>query len=241
MPRRKQFKYDTYKHTKGCYYYKRYLGKGESREFVEDTNLESLPIKTEEASKKIMVELCAGYAEYATSYARANPNGKSLAIDIKEDRLLTGLLEARKEGVLNLECLACDIYNLGRIMDRYADIIYLVHPDPQANHEKKRLNQSEFQKTFYNALKPGGRFVLITDNTSFFEEYLEVFKSLDDEQKEAKEPKIREVFMTKEAENLDPEILKNLDLVIVKTRYNKVFVRNGNLTKILVVEKILSL
>ena len=222
MPRTKEIKYKAFKEHSRCFSY------GYGQDLVElRERLDAIS-----KDKKVFVELCAGYSEYSLEYLRNAeftknilindgnniPNDTiSIAVDIKEDRLMSALKIAEKEGLDNFYCLRVSIAHIAELLKNFADIVFLVHPDPQLESKRKRLNQPVFIDIYNTILKPQGSFTLVTDNVVFFDEFL------DNNKFEIK-------YQTFLGESEGP-------FDIIKTRYNTKFINFDNQTKILTFEK----
>jgi tRNA G46 methylase TrmB len=208
MSRTKLAKYYSYKSDPRCFAY--YWGQ-ERDELIKQ-------IDTITKGKKIFIELCAGYCEYSLEFARNNKDYLCIAVDIKEDRLYSGLRIAKEEGLDNFICLRINIGHISELFQDYTDLIYLVHPDPQVNNKRKRLNQPKFIESYERVLKTNGKLVLITDNDEFFDEY-------------NSNNHMNNIYSTNFAEKAQ------IDIKILPTRYNSKFITSENLTKIGIYQK----
>jgi tRNA (guanine-N7-)-methyltransferase len=208
MPRTKQIKYDKFKADGNCLNYN----------YGDDNSnaLETIRNWAKDYSG-IMVELCAGYCEYSLDYAAKNPGILCVAIDIKEDRLMYANRLAKEQGLKNIRFIRTYINNLDKLFEDNIDTIYLVHPDPQVNKKRIRLNQPKFINIYYSLLKPNGVLKLITDNNDFYNEFLFNIGDF----------------------NINQNIL-NAELSefeVLKTRYNIKFINEDNPTKVLILNK----
>jgi tRNA (guanine-N7-)-methyltransferase len=208
MPRTKQIKYDKFKTDEHCLNFN----------FGEDN---SDPLKViqnwTEGYTGIMVELCAGYCEYSLDYAAKNPNVLCIAIDIKEDRLMYANRLAVEQDLKNIRFIRTYINNLDKLFNSNIDTIYLVHPDPQVNKKRIRLNQPKFIDIYYSMLKTNGVLKLITDNNDFYGEFLN---------------NIGDFEITQNILNAEKS-----EFEVLKTRYNIKFISDNNPTKILILNK----
>jgi tRNA (guanine-N7-)-methyltransferase len=212
MPRTKQIKYNLFKDDSNC------IG------FSYFDNPIIVIDKIKEWNKpfnKVFVELCAGYGEYTIDFAINNPDTLCIAIDIKEDRLMSCNNIAKSLGLTNVRCIRTEISYIDKILMDSIDTMYIVHPDPQVIYIKKRLNQPKYIEQYLKCLKKDGVLRLITDNINFFKEF-----------------KINIMNQT----NIIPlinTINAEQDLInIIKTRYNQKFINNENQTKVLEIKKI---
>jgi tRNA (guanine-N7-)-methyltransferase len=208
MPRTKQIKYDKFKTDPWCLNY----------DYQDEVEKSLKVINSWVGQDKVMVELCAGYCEYSLDYAAKNPDIICIAIDIKEDRLMYANRIAKEQGIQNIRFIRTYINNLDKLFNYNINTIYLVHPDPQVNKKRIRLNQPKFIDIYYSMLKQNGELKLITDNNDFFIEFLNnigEFKIL--------------------SNDLNAE--KTNDFEVLKTRYNIKFINDDNPTKILTLKK----
>ena len=209
MPRTKQIKYDKFKTDFWCLNY----------DYNDDALIAKTTIqKWTNDYPKLMLELCAGYCEYSLDYAIKNPDTLCIAIDIKEDRLMFANRLAREQGIKNLRFIRTYINNIELLFESNVDVIYLVHPDPQVNKKRIRLNQPKFINNYYSSLKPGGELRLITDNNDFYDEFIKNIGSFG----------IQKNILNAE---LDSEF------EVLETRYNLKFITPDNPTKVLILKK----
>jgi tRNA G46 methylase TrmB len=95
--------------------------------------------------------------------------------------------------------------------------MYLVHPDPQVNKMRIRLNQPKFINIYYHLLKPNGVLKLITDNNDFYYEFLN---------------NIGDFIINQNIINGEKS-----EFEVLKTRYNVKFINDDNPTKIMILNK----
>jgi tRNA (guanine-N7-)-methyltransferase len=208
MPRTKQIKYDKFKTDPWCLNY----------EYQEDNSKALKVINSWVGQSQVMVELCAGYCEYSLDYAAKNPEVICIAIDIKEDRLMYANRIAKEQGLTNIRFIRTYINNLDKLFVSNINTIYLVHPDPQINKKRIRLNQPKFIDIYHSVLIENGELKLITDNDDFYNEFLY---------------NIGEFTIL--SNDLNAE--KTKDFEVLKTRYNIKFINGDNPTKILTLKK----
>ena len=205
MPRTKQLRYNQFKVDPYCWAF-------DNLEETSKASINSLINDTINQYKIVVLELCAGYCEYSLELAKNNPDTLYIAVDIKQDRLMSGCLMAREANLTNICFLSCDIANLALLFGSNIDNILLVHPDPQPKNQRQRLNQLKHFTMYYILLKAKGSISLITDNQDFYQEFVN---------------------------NYDRQIWQEVNIVIeiLKTRYNKIFVDCDNLSKVISLEK----
>ncbi len=210
MSRTKQIKYDKFKTDNNCLNYN----------YQEDNVFATNCINNWSKNYSgIMIELCAGYCEYSLDYAANNPNILCIAIDIKEDRLMYANRLAKEQGITNIRFIRTYINNLDQLFVNNVDVIYLVHPDPQVNKKRIRLNQPKFISIYYSMLKEGADLSLITDNTEFYNEFVN---------------NIGDFVVKNNIDNAE----QNGPFPILKTRYNIKFINATNPTKLLTLKKV---
>jgi tRNA G46 methylase TrmB len=198
MSRTKQIKYNLFKTHSKCLSY----------QFGTDPSVvQSRIIGALSNYQELWVELCAGYCEYTLDFARNHPNILCLAIDIKEDRMMFACRQAEQEDLDNVLFLRCDILHIDQLLTNLCDQIYLIHPDPQINKQRQRLNQPRYQQVYTNICKLGGQLTLITDNQDFYDEFI--------------------TFNT-----IGPWMVCANNTKILPTRYNLKFVDSDNLSKV---------
>jgi tRNA (guanine-N7-)-methyltransferase len=208
MPRTKQIKYDKFKADVNCLNY----------DFGDDNSIALVIIQNwAKDYSGIMVELCAGYCEYSLDYSAKNLDTLCIAIDIKEDRLMYANRLAKEQGLKNIRFIRTYINNLDKLFDSNIDTIYLVHPDPQVNKKRIRLNQPKFVNIYYSILKPNGVLNLMTDNNDFYNEFLN---------------NIGDFMITQNIINGEKS-----EFEVLKTRYNVKFINEDNPTKILILNR----
>ncbi|MGL4757898.1 MAG: hypothetical protein ACRCXZ_01055 [Patescibacteria group bacterium] len=203
MPRRKIVKYNQYKLNPRCF----------SFNFLDDPTKFKHELEEIIGNKKVFVELCAGYGEYSIQFAKYNPDWIVIASDIKEDRLIIPTRVAQRELLNNFFTLRMDANIFDLVFEDVFDVIYLIHPDPQPNKKRKRLNQPKFISQINKGLKENGVFRLVTDNLDFFQEF--------------------EANLELQKYNY----LSNDAFQVIPTRYNLKFVTDNNLSKTLTFNK----
>lgn len=160
----------------------------------------------------IVLELACGYGEYTISLAEFFKNKNFIGVDIKGDRIHTGLKQGRGLGLTNFAFLRTRIENLLDFFeaDEVAEI-WITFPDPRPKEReaRKRLTSSRFLKIYQEILKPVGTLNLKTDNLELFEFSLKSLQSFG----------FKILDQTKDLYNSD--LLKYT--FEIKTRYEKQF------------------
>lgn len=229
MARKKLSKFIKFKTYPNCYIYKNGL---------RDYNFSDYkPENLIKLSNFNILELCAGYCEYGLEIAiqnLSNINCKVICVDIRSDRLTIGCRKSNELKLTNINYLCKDINDINSVIpNKSVDRILMVHPDPSTNNKKNRLNQIKYLEKYFNILKDDGIFVLITDNSSFYQETLSIIKNYE-----------LGVKIILEEDNMEQnlqskEIFINcVGLDIVKTRFNQEFVKDDNGTKVIILAKI---
>jgi tRNA (guanine-N7-)-methyltransferase len=223
MPRKKLLKYLEFKDQKNCF--SLLPTYSEITKETDKFELKIFPIQIQNIlnnGNQNFIELCSGYCEYTVDFAIKNPSINCFSIDIREDRLLTGQRKAKEKGLNNCYFISTAI-GLNNIFEKFYNSfenIYLVHPDPEPNNKKKRLNQDKFISLYVKMMKQNGIFTLITDNTEFYNEFcinIQMQKGLDI------------IIETNNLESVQD---------VIKTRYNEKFITEVNTTKMISFRKI---
>jgi len=122
-------------------------------------------------NQPLFVELGAGKSKFTVELAEKNPNHNYLAIEIKEERSLSGAKKAIAKSLNNIKFLCLSIKHLPDIF-KEGEIkgLYINFPDPwpKKRHIKRRTASADFLELYKNVLAPSGFLQLKTDNQLFF-------------------------------------------------------------------------
>ncbi len=123
----------------------------------------------------IVLELGCGKGEYTIAMAQRNPNSNFIGIDRKGARLWRGCKDALENNMSNVAFLRITI---DRISYYFApgevDEIWVTFPDPQLQHERRRLVSPRFVSYYRQILKEsGGVLNLKTDSQELYEYVLQ--------------------------------------------------------------------
>jgi tRNA (guanine-N7-)-methyltransferase len=162
--------------------------------------------------KPIVLELACGYGEYTINLASLFSQKNFIGVDIKGDRIYTGLKQGRDLNLNNFAFLRTRIENLLDFFEKdEVEEIWITFPDPRPKQResRKRLTSHRFLSIYKEILMPAGILNLKTDNSDFFEFSLQSMTSFG----------LEILNQTKDLYNSD--LLKyTFD---IKTRYEKQF------------------
>lgn len=121
---------------------------------------------------KLYLELGMGKGKFICTLAEQNANNGYLAIEIKEERVLSAAKKAVHQELQNVRFICGDfkklpeIFSIGEI-----DGIYINCPDPwpKKRHAKRRCTNQGWLKIYASILKPNGWLKLKTDDQNFYE------------------------------------------------------------------------
>ncbi len=121
-------------------------------------------------AKELSVEIGMGRGEFLSHMAKKYPSEHFIGIEISNSDFHTALRRFRKEGISNVSVIYYDAKAvLGNFKPNSLKAVYLNFPEPW--FKKKRMKHSiltaKTAKEIESALKPEGRFVILTDNYPF--------------------------------------------------------------------------
>lgn len=123
----------------------------------------------------IVLELGCGKGEYTIAMAQRDPNKNFIGIDRKGARLWRGCKDALENEMANVAFLRITIDRIGYYFapGEVAEI-WVTFPDPQLQHERRRLVSPRFVG-YYRAVLPetGGLLNLKTDSAELYEYVVE--------------------------------------------------------------------
>lgn len=124
----------------------------------------------------IVLELGCGKGEYTIAMAQRDPNKNFIGIDRKGARLWRGCKDALETGMDNVAFLRITIDRIGYYFaEGEVDEIWVTFPDPQLQHERRRLVSPRFVGYYRQIMKEGGGTLnLKTDSRELYEYVLEV-------------------------------------------------------------------
>lgn len=169
----------------------------------------------------VVLELGAGYGEYAIGLAEQNPDVNYIAIDIKSDRLWMGLQWAKEKGLKNVRFLRCEIYRVDEIFTHESiSDIWLTFSDPQPNKPKKRLTHPIFLKKYHTIQRNESSIFVKTDSDLLYHatmKYVHTYTQYD---------------LVVSTSDPTPDMTKN-----ITTRYEKKFSDQGYSIKFIELKK----
>jgi tRNA (guanine-N7-)-methyltransferase len=127
----------------------------------------------------ITLELGCGKGEYTVGLARRYPARNFIGIDIKGARLWRGSKTVAEEQMRNVAFIRTHANNITHLFAA-AEVaeLWITFPDPQPNHERKRLTAPGFIGRYRSILAPGGVVHLKTDDAAFHQYTLEVIRDM---------------------------------------------------------------
>lgn len=127
----------------------------------------------------IILELGCGKGEYTVGLAKKYPEKNFIGVDIKGARLWRGCKTVAEDHLKNVAFIRSHANNLPNLFSpgEVAEI-WITFPDPQPNHERKRLTSPGFIDRYRKVLAPGGVIHLKTDDEVFYQYTLEVIREL---------------------------------------------------------------
>ncbi len=133
-----------------------------------------------ESNAPLVLEIGCGKGQFATEYAKRNPDKNVVGIECVPGVLVIACEKAKEAEVENLRFLEMRAEYLPVfIKEKSVSEIFLNFstPFPKARHEKHRLTSPEFLSIYKKILVPGGIITQKTDSLDFFEYSIESFKS----------------------------------------------------------------
>lgn len=132
-----------------------------------------------ERAQPLEVELGSGDGSFLAEYARQNPGHNFIGVERLLGRLRKLDRKGQRAGLTNLrgvrlECAYFVQYllPLGSVRALH---IYFPDPWPKRKHRRRRLVNERFPALARQALQPGGRVYLRTDDPDYFEQMARVF------------------------------------------------------------------
>ena len=132
-----------------------------------------------ERAQPLEVELGSGDGSFLAEYARQNPEHNFIGVERLLGRLRKLDRKGQRAGLTNLrgvrlECAYFVQYLLppGSVRALH---IYFPDPWPKRKHRRRRLVNERFPALARQALQPGGRGYLRTDDPDYFEQMVRVF------------------------------------------------------------------
>ncbi len=130
------------------------------------------------------VELGSGDGSFLAAYAAAWPNVNFLGVERLLGRLRKLDKKARRAGLTNVCCVRVEAsYCLEFMIPKsLARVVHVYFPDPwpKRRHHKNRLVNERFPEIAAQALGPGGRVFLRTDDAPYFEQMVACFEKSPD-------------------------------------------------------------
>ena len=128
----------------------------------------------------LVLEIGCGKGQFATQYAKRNPDKNIVGIECVPGVLVIACEKAKEENLDNLRFLEMRAEYLPVFIKEHSvSEIFLNFstPFPKARHEKHRLTSPEFLSIYKKILTPDALIVQKTDSLDFFEYSIESFNN----------------------------------------------------------------
>jgi len=129
--------------------------------------------------KLLEVELGSGDGSFLAEYARRHPDSNFIGVERLMGRLRKLEKKGRRLGLSNLRGVRIESsYFVEYLLPKKsveAFHIYFPDPWPKRKHRRHRLINERFPELAHQALRPGGRVYLRTDDRDYFEQMVSVF------------------------------------------------------------------
>lgn len=128
------------------------------------------------------IEIGFGKGLFLRDAARRFPSTNFLGVEIERKYVLTTAGRLAKEGLSNVKvaCTEARWFLSMFLVDAAADALHLYFPDPwwKTRHKKRKVFTADFAREIFRVLKPGGVFHFATDVKDYFDESVELMRSL---------------------------------------------------------------
>jgi len=129
-------------------------------------------------SQPVVVEYCSGNGTWIAEKAKENPDLNWVAVEKRFDRVRKIWSKIKNENLNNLVVFCGEGFRLTQeyLPKETVDQVYINFPDPwpKKRHAKHRIVQPLFIEQVYRILKPEGVITLVTDDTAYSEQMIEV-------------------------------------------------------------------
>jgi tRNA (guanine-N7-)-methyltransferase len=130
-------------------------------------------------AQPLEIELGSGDGSFLVQYAGQNPDRNFIGVERLMGRLRKLDRKGRRAGLANLRGVRIEsAYFLQYLLPPHSAAalhIYFPDPWPKRKHRRHRLISETFIPIAHQALEPGGRIYLRTDDPDYFEQMLQVF------------------------------------------------------------------
>ena len=145
-----------------------------------DSILERIDLKNLfKTIRPLEIELGSGDGSFLVRYAAGNPERNFIGIERLLGRLRKIDKKGRLAGLNNLRVLRIEsAYFLQYLLPPHTTAalhVYFPDPWPKRKHRRHRLINEQFPELARQALEPGGRVYLRTDDADYFEQMVRVF------------------------------------------------------------------
>lgn len=130
--------------------------------------------------KPLFVEYCSGNGEWIIDKAKKFPEVNWVAVEKKFDRVRKIWVKAKNQGIKNLVVVAgeAESYTQFYLKTESVDQVFVNFPDPwpKDRHAKHRIIQPAFIQMVTRSLKQGALVTLVTDDTPYKEQMVDVME-----------------------------------------------------------------
>lgn len=130
-------------------------------------------------SQPLEIELGSGDGSFLASYAALHPERNFIGVERLLGRLRKLDRKGRRAGLTNLRGLRIEsAYFLEYLLPQHSAFalhVYFPDPWPKRKHRPRRLISEKFPALALQALAPGGRVYLRTDDPNYFEQMITTF------------------------------------------------------------------
>ena len=130
--------------------------------------------------RPVIVEYCSGNGTWIVQKAKEFPDCNWVAVEKRFDRVRKIWSKIKNEGLENLVVFCGEGFQLTKeyIPSESVAKIYINFPDPwpKKRHAKHRIVQTPFIEEVHRILKNGGSLVLVTDDTAYSEQMIDVLQ-----------------------------------------------------------------
>jgi tRNA (guanine-N7-)-methyltransferase len=138
-----------------------------------------VPAKLFLSLQTLEIELGCGDASFICELAKRHPERNFIGVERLLGRISKLDRKGRRAGLTNLRGVRIESsYFLRFLLPRHsASALHIYFPDPwpKKKHRKNRLINEQFPALAFNALAPGGKIYLRTDDPDYFDQMKEVF------------------------------------------------------------------
>jgi tRNA (guanine-N7-)-methyltransferase len=130
-------------------------------------------------AQPLEIELGSGDGSFLVEYAKQHPERNFIGVERLLGRIKKLDRKGRRAALTNLRGVRIESsYFLKYLLPAHSATamhVYFPDPWPKRKHRRHRLVNEQFVSLAYEALQPGGRVYLRTDDADYFKQMIEVF------------------------------------------------------------------